>query len=603
MVQDVRRIANTADLDDVDAWWQRVVESIVALIAAGWAVARELADVFLGEHAAIEGREIVPTLAEWSTERVLASLHATGPAAFKTSVAAGNTPTAARASMTNQLAGSSERLVMAGERETVEATIDDSDEIVGWRRVGDGDPCSWCAMLISRGAVYKSAASAGRVVGRAGRTRGNQALGSGYHDNDGCTVEPLYESEEEPTEIADLQDQWDEVTAGKSGKDALNAWRQHWEHRNDDPADRPEPREAAAPKATPTPAPAPKRRDAIRENQDRQQQIDVARIAGDLGADLDRIANLGADLEQLQDQVELAATLALDAFRRPKRDDVEDLAILLRRTAAEAETERDLIDAIWRIARDKGATRIGEPDQVVDFDPLLHELLGSGEPARVEISRPGVRWSDGTVLTRAKVFEAEPAADAVPAPLTAGEALQSTPASITKGANRRPAGISDTDWKAGRQALVEYRGVGFTGTNSQLRNPALRLPHVSARIESMDRVMAASPLQSDVILYRGVADVGKVFGVAADGNMVGAQWTEAAYMSASAKLREARAFAEPGESRAGVMELRVRAGAQGVQLSSLSDQAEILLQRGLAPRVVEDRGIIDGMRYIVVEIP
>lgn len=236
----MRRLAQAADLDDIDAWWRKIVEQLVALIAAGWAVARELAEVFLGEHAAIEGHEVVPVLAEWSTERVLASLHATGPAKFKASIAGGNTPPAARATMATTLAGSSERLVMAGERETVEATVEDSDVIVGYRRVGDGDPCSWCAMLISRGSVYKTAKSAGQVVGRGGRSRSRKdtrrAIGEGYHDNDGCTVVPLYESEEEPDEVVDLEDQWQEVTAGLYGRKALNAWRQHWESREREPA-------------------------------------------------------------------------------------------------------------------------------------------------------------------------------------------------------------------------------------------------------------------------------------------------------------------------------------------------------------------------------
>lgn len=490
-------------------------------------------------------------LAEWSTERALASLHSTGPAAFKTHIAAGGTPVAARGVMASRLAGSAERLAMAGERETVEATIDESEEIVGWRRVGDGDPCSWCAMLISRGAVYKTAESAGQVVGRAGRVRGNQAMGEGYHDMDGCTVVPLYESEEEPDDVADLYDQWSEVTAGsRSNADALRKWRQYWEHRDDDPADRPEPRPAAAP----SPAPAePVRRDATRDAQQRQHETDIAQIASDLGADLERIHNLGADLETLQDRVQAATAAALEMFSRPQRDDVDNLVILLRRTAAESESEQDLIDAVWRIARDNGATRVSTPDEVA---------------------------------------------------LTGGDALGAAPASITTGANRRPLGISEADWKAGRKALVEYRGIGFTGTNSQLRDPEFQqLPHVATRIEHMDRVMVASLLQSDVVLYRGIADVGRVFGSAADGDLTGAQWDELAYMSASAKLRQAREFAEPGESKAGVMELRIRAGVQGVQLSSMADQAEILLQRGLKPRVVEDRGIINGMRYIVVEIP
>lgn len=226
-VAGVRRIAKTADLDNIDAWWARVAEDIIALVAAGWAVSRELAEVFLGEHAAIEGRQVVPVPAEWDTEQVATSLRVTGPVAFKQHITAGGTPVSARATMGNSLAGSAERLVLAGERDTVDATVEESDEIVGWRRVSDGDPCAFCAMLVSRGAVYKDARSAGDT--RFG--------GTAYHDRDGCTAVPLYEHEEEPAEVADLYQQWLDATAGKSGDDALRAWRRYWDDRNEPAAE------------------------------------------------------------------------------------------------------------------------------------------------------------------------------------------------------------------------------------------------------------------------------------------------------------------------------------------------------------------------------
>lgn len=46
-----------------------------------------------------------------------------------------------------------------------------------WRRVTDGDPCGWCAMLAGRGPVYGSAQSAGQ--------------GRRYHGHCGCTAEPF----------------------------------------------------------------------------------------------------------------------------------------------------------------------------------------------------------------------------------------------------------------------------------------------------------------------------------------------------------------------------------------------------------------------------
>ncbi len=314
----VRHVASGADLDDIDAWWQRVVEEIVALLAAGWALARDLAELFLGEHARIEGHEVTPTLAEWNTERVLTALRVTGPVAFKEHIRSGGTPVSARVSMANQLAGSSERLAMAGERETVEATIEDSGEIVGYRRVGDSDPCAWCAMLIGRGAVYKSRRTAGDVL----------AGGNQYHDNDGCTVEPLYEHEDEPAEVADLYQQWLDVTAGKSGKDAIGAWRRYWEGRGQDaPADEP------APDTTPTPAAPDLSRFA------RQDEAPAEPEAADGGPD--------SALSWLDDDEDEDWAAIMDAATEPEPDPAK-----VRRAVAAASTEPrptvDINDLVWR---------------------------------------------------------------------------------------------------------------------------------------------------------------------------------------------------------------------------------------------------------------
>ncbi|MBF6368417.1 hypothetical protein IU469_22225 [Nocardia puris] len=96
------------------------------------------------------------------------------------------------------------RHVAAASRAAIEQTADAAGEEIGWARVLSGtENCPWCAMLASRGPVYKSDKSAGYVVGqgrdsagprrgRGGRrrqgdgTRGNQVLGQPYHDN--CVV-------------------------------------------------------------------------------------------------------------------------------------------------------------------------------------------------------------------------------------------------------------------------------------------------------------------------------------------------------------------------------------------------------------------------------
>lgn len=183
-------------------------------------------------------------------------------------------------------------------------------------------------------------------------------------------------------------------------------------------------------------------------------------------------------------------------------------------------------------------------------------------------------------------------------------ALGAVPGSATRFATRSPVGLSAAEWRAARSAISDYRGISFNGINFYLRNPGSSpIGRTVQRVAAIDRAMAASRLRYDVVVYRGVADVEKVFGSAARGDMTGLQWAEDAYMSTSARARVARDFAAPGGDRAGVMEIHVRAGTGAIELSDLEDQAEILLQRGLKPRVVEDRGIVDGLRYLVVEIP
>lgn len=601
VVQDVRRLAQSADLDDIDSWWTKVVDSLVALIAAGWAACRELAEIFLPEHAAIEGREVSPVLAEWSTERVLNSLHATGPAAFKTSVAAGKTPTAARASMTNQLAGSSERLVMAGERETVEATIDESEDIVGWRRVGDGDPCSWCAMLISRGAVYKTAESAGQVVGRAGRTRGNQAMGEGYHDMDGCTVEPLYESEEEPDEVGELYDQWSEVTAGKGGRDALNAWRQYWEGREDDAptASRSSPPE----RATPTSDRATASRGRDERSQSETLRRERAETIGNLAVLVDEAVSNGLDLDGAQQMVDTLAERLLE--QHPDRGDIEDMVIEMRRMAAESDDAQSLVDELWKLVGRQGAMRIGDVGDVLAYDEDLHELADGDRANDVRVLYPGVRHADGSVLQRAVVSPVVPTFDErVDTAIQGPAARASVPLSLMRPyPARHPNAMTDDE----REALAYYKGPGYRPFNDYLRAPTpVRNTVVGSAVADMDGAMRRSPLPSDIMVLRGIGDPRKIFRNfdPTKVNLAGAEWIEHAPVSTTSDPRIANDFASYMSDSVlpTIMRVLVPAGVHAIELSGEEYESELLLERGLRMRVVSDSGPDAYPRYVDVEV-
>lgn len=210
----VRRSALHADTANVDGWFQRVLEELVTLVAVGWRRARDTTSGYLIDHAAVEGVAVDPTLATWVTDRVVTSLRVAGPVKFKEHVRISGDPAAAGAMIARTLPASSQRLILAGARDTTMATVRDSGEIVGWRRVTDADPCAFCSMLASRGAAYSKT-----------------TVEFHAHDGDECTAEPLYEREVEPLAVLDLQEKWRQATAGTSGSGSLRAWRRYWDNR------------------------------------------------------------------------------------------------------------------------------------------------------------------------------------------------------------------------------------------------------------------------------------------------------------------------------------------------------------------------------------
>lgn len=205
----VNRVAMGADTADVDAWWARTSPQVIRVVAQGHDVAAALARRYLEQHAALEGVRLAAARAGANAQEISTSLHVTGPVAFKTNIRISEDPLVARRIMGQALSGSAQRLTLNGDRATTMRTFTESDQIAGWRRVGGGS-CAFCSMLLSRGAVYSK-----------------DSVEFQAHDRCKCSAEPLYEREPEPESVRVLQDQWAEATAGRSGVDALKAWREH----------------------------------------------------------------------------------------------------------------------------------------------------------------------------------------------------------------------------------------------------------------------------------------------------------------------------------------------------------------------------------------
>jgi hypothetical protein len=114
-----------------------------------------------------------------------------------------------------------ERIVMNGARAELWTNAENDKRAIGYVRYSTtGTPCGWCAMLISRGAVYKSAKTA------------EYADGDKYHDNCHCEALPIFTDEQfdsDPKYALNRQyaKEWPTVTRGLSDKAAVSAWRRY----------------------------------------------------------------------------------------------------------------------------------------------------------------------------------------------------------------------------------------------------------------------------------------------------------------------------------------------------------------------------------------
>lgn len=117
-------------------------------------------------------------------------------------------------------AASSERVAMGGARSKVWDLAQRDRRVLGYIRVSlTGTPCDWCAMLISRGPVYRSAE----------KRRFDE--GDLYHDNCKCSVEPVFSREQYESDLYALNREyaelWPRVTRGLRGEAARQAWRRY----------------------------------------------------------------------------------------------------------------------------------------------------------------------------------------------------------------------------------------------------------------------------------------------------------------------------------------------------------------------------------------
>lgn len=112
--------------------------------------------------------------------------------------------------------GVAQRLVVDQGRNALITAIESDRRCRGWAREARPGACSFCAMLSTRGAVYKTRDTATFVKNSQNR----------YHDHCHCVPVPLFADHyEPPAHVREWERIYVDSTSGLSGADARNAFR------------------------------------------------------------------------------------------------------------------------------------------------------------------------------------------------------------------------------------------------------------------------------------------------------------------------------------------------------------------------------------------
>jgi hypothetical protein len=106
-----------------------------------------------------------------------------------------------------------ETLVLDTGRDTLIGAVETDRKARGFARHTEPGCCYFCAMLATRGDVYRSRQSASFQA----------------HPGDRCQPEPVFTAYEPPAQVREWQQLWRSSTRGTSGKDAVAAFRQAFE--------------------------------------------------------------------------------------------------------------------------------------------------------------------------------------------------------------------------------------------------------------------------------------------------------------------------------------------------------------------------------------
>jgi len=206
------------DLRNVISSWPQVRTAIAAIIAEQSQVMGQLGNAYYLQARAAAGILALPPAlsvpAAPSPQLIKATLDSTGPYSLLARIKQGrDVPEAAQ--VTGAIVGAAAtRLIQNGARTAVLQAVQQDSAAVAWYRVTAADPCGFCAMLASRGPVFRTAQSAGFKA----------------HSRCRCSAAACFSKQDaKALRDNDLYRQWKQVTRGYGGQDAIRVWRRYWD--------------------------------------------------------------------------------------------------------------------------------------------------------------------------------------------------------------------------------------------------------------------------------------------------------------------------------------------------------------------------------------
>jgi hypothetical protein len=216
-IADILAVWSQLNLQDVRSSWPALQTAVAALIQNRYSRAVTLGQSYYQQARQAAG---VPGAAELATpdppgdDLISATLDATGPYGMLGRIKAGQQVAQAMENSGVIMAGAGQRLITNGARQAVLQSVDADKRAVAWMRVTSSNPCAFCAMLASRGGVYRTETSASFEA----------------HSHCMCVAAPVFShADAQATRNNPLYQQWKQATKGTSGQDAVNAWRRYWD--------------------------------------------------------------------------------------------------------------------------------------------------------------------------------------------------------------------------------------------------------------------------------------------------------------------------------------------------------------------------------------